>query len=192
MVCSLLPIILLKPAASNGQTDVCGIAVGPIVELADFPDFDLVGSGLAFGGRIEIAYFEPWVMEASAAVLSFEQRFETPTGTSGMAVDGWWVELGLSHVILELSDSWAASVRFGSGVRTLGRPSTTISLGALGNQTLPPVHESNLYILTGMRLRYDVGAGISIDLGPGVKWIEPFSSGRTEYTITGGLLLDLL
>ena len=79
----------------------------------------------------------------------------------------------------------------GGGALFTSVDARTISAGALGTITIPPRSETRALVLAGVSAALPLSPRLAFMLEPTIRLMAPMSSSTLDYSIAGGLRVDL-
>lgn len=163
---------------------------------------NIAGAGLSqFGGDSPTfsseftaiwQFSDSWGLTTSVSIAEFNFTFDTPGSTGSMPIQTWWVEAGVSHRLFMIGRSTDVTGTLGGGLTSMRHEEEQVSLGALGTTTIPAAADSRGHVLTGVRLTHEVAHPVRLHFGTNIRFVSPFSSPETGYSVYGGFSIEVL
>jgi hypothetical protein len=175
---------------ASGQNSLVSVGIG--AGIGHFTAIEAPVPSGVYGGSIKWTVSPKMGLEISGSFGSLDHGYDTPSGWNSYTITAWSAQVAMEYRTIPISESWIVSTLAGAGLNRLARPETVVSLGALGNHVLAEEIKTDPYLLAGVRVEKNLVAAVSLNLTPEMKWIDPFSSNRLWYALTGGIAIAIL
>ena len=142
--------------------------------------------------RLKVGVGSAGALEISAGLAEASTRFDTPTGTSSLPIQVWWLGLDYRHTLISLGSTASLSGALGFGLTSIGHEAFVVPLGALGSTEIPATVEQHFHLAADLGLSKQLFSRIHGVLGTRVQWLSPASSAGTIYSLYGGFSIEIL
>ena len=126
------------------------------------------------------------------SIGNVEQSYDTPYGTSIMSITASWMEIGVSYFMLSLSPGTNLAATLSLGVTRFSRDATMVTAGALGAIEIAPAHDTSMHYAAGLSFNHSLTRNLLLNIEPALRLITPLSSSQPSYSISGGIILEVL
>jgi hypothetical protein len=190
--CILLLVSLVVPlSVTTAQEDLPCFSLTPFASFEHFtPDMHL-DAGLALGVTATCTLSSSICLEITARTGSTGEAYDLVGRTAHLAVRHSMYQLQADYRVVHIDQIADLSATAGLGFSRLSTDEQLVSLGVLGQMTIPGRTETRANTSVGLIVSKAFSSSVALRLEPQLVLLSPFSEHQSLYLISGGITFVL-